>query len=53
LMTQKNKLESKYKIKIDYLDLRNKKNLKPSNKLNNSRLFVAYHLNNVRLIDNL
>ena len=50
---QKIKLKKYYKIKIDYLELRNKKNLKVSKKTNNSRLFIAYYLNNVRLIDNI
>ena len=50
---QKVKLKNNYKIKIDYLELRNKKNLKVSNTTNNSRLFIAYYLNNVRLIDNI
>ena len=50
---QKVKLKNDYKIKIDYLELRNIKNLKISRTINNSRLFIAYYLNNVRLIDNL
>ena len=50
---QKKELKNNYKIKIDYLELRNKKNLKVSKKTNNSRLFIAYYLNNVRLIDNI
>ena len=50
---QKVKLKNNYKIKIDYLELRNKKNLKVSKKTNNSKLFIAYYLNNVRLIDNI
>tara|TARA_B100001093_G_scaffold494795_1_gene538596 strand:+ start:37 stop:852 length:816 start_codon:yes stop_codon:yes gene_type:complete len=50
---QKKELIKKYKIKIDYLELRNKKNLQLSNTIHNSRLFIAYYLNNVRLIDNL
>ena len=53
LNNQKVKLKNNYKIKIDYLELRNKKNLKVSKKTNNSRLFIAYYLNNVRLIDNI
>ena len=40
-------------INIDYLELRNINNLKISNTNKNSRLFIAYYLNNVRLIDNL
>ena len=49
----KKELKNNYKIKIDYLELRNIKNLKLSNTKNNSRLFIAYYLKNVRLIDNL
>ncbi len=50
---QKKELKNTYKIKIDYLELRNIKNLKISSTKKNSRLFIAYYLNNVRLIDNL
>ena len=53
LIKQKKQLEISYKIKIDYLELRNKKNLKYTKKNKNSRLFVAYYLNKVRLIDNI
>ena len=53
LKFEKNKLSNNYKIKIDYLELRNINNLKLSNTKKNSRLFIAYYLNNVRLIDNL
>ena len=53
LNLKKNELKNNYKIKIDYLELRNIKNLKFSNTKNNSRLFIAYYLKNVRLIDNL
>ena len=53
LNIQKKELKNNYKIKIDYLELRNIKNLKISNTNKNSRLFIAYYLNNVRLIDNL
>ena len=53
LISQKKELKNKYKIKIDYLELRNIKNFKTSNIKNNSRLFIAYYLNNVRLIDNV
>ena len=53
LTYSKKKLEMSLKIKIDYLELRNIKNLKVSKTKNNSRLFIAYYLNNVRLIDNL
>ena len=53
LNLKKKELKNNYKIKIDYLELRNIKNLKLSNTKNNSRLFIAYYLKNVRLIDNL
>ncbi len=53
LKSQKKELRNNYKIKIDYLELRNENNLKISSKKKNSRLFIAYYLNNVRLIDNL
>ena len=53
LELQKKELKNNYKIKIDYLELRNINNLKISNTTKNSKLFIAYYLNNVRLIDNL
>jgi len=53
LKKQKKQLETDYRIKIDYLELRKKKDLKLTIKDNNSRLFIAYYLNKVRLIDNL
>ena len=53
LNLKKKELKNNYKIKIDYLELRNIKNLKLSNTKKNSRLFIAYYLKNVRLIDNL
>ncbi len=48
----KKKLEKKYSIKIDYLEFRDEKNLKLNNFKNKYRLFVAYEIDNVRLIDN-
>ena len=53
LNLKKKELKNNYKIKIDYLELRNINNLKISNTKQNSRLFIAYYLNNIRLIDNL
>ena len=53
LNLKKKELKNNFKIKIDYLELRNEKNLKISSTTKNSRLFIAYYLNNVRLIDNL
>jgi len=48
----KNKLEKIYGINIEYLEVRNKKNLQLSNKINNSKIFLGYYLNEIRLIDN-
>ena len=53
LKSKKKDLISNFKIKIDYLELRDEKSLKISRTNKNSRLFIAYYLNNVRLIDNL
>ena len=41
-----------YNISIDYLELRKSSNLKISNNFKSSKLFVAYNINNIRLIDN-
>ncbi len=49
----KKDLEKKFNINIEYLELRNIYNLKLSNVINKSKLFVAYYLDGVRLIDNL
>ena len=46
------KLIKNYKIKLDYLELRNEKDLSIFKKNNKFRLFVAYYINKVRLIDN-
>ena len=48
----KNDFESKFKIKVDYLEFRDEKNLKLNNFKSKYRLFIAYHINNIRLIDN-
>ncbi len=52
LPNYKKELEKKYNIKIDYLEFRDEKNLKLNNFKNKYRLFVAYKIENVRLIDN-
>lgn len=52
ILEKKNKLEKLYDINIEYLEIRNKKNLQLSNKINNSKIFLGYYLNDVRLIDN-
>ncbi len=53
LLLKKKQLEINFNIKIDYLELRREKNLKISKKTKKSRLFIAYQLNHVRLIDNI
>ena len=52
LSNYKKKLEKKFNIKIEYLEFRDEKNLKLDNFKNEFRLFVAYNINRVRLIDN-
>ena len=52
IFNKKKELSKTYNVNIEYLELRNKKNLKISNKIKNSNLFVAYYLNKIRLIDN-
>jgi len=52
ILIKKNELEKLYDINIEYLELRNRKNLQLSNKINNSNIFLAYYLKGVRLIDN-
>ena len=46
------RLQKKFKIKIEYLELRNEKNLLISNTTNKSKIFLSYYINDVRLIDN-
>ena len=53
LLDIKKDLQKCFKIKIDYLELRDINSLKLSNVINKSRLFVSYYLKGVRLIDNL
>ena len=52
LSNKKKELINLYNIRIDYLELRNISNLKNSVKLRNSKLFFAYYINGIRLIDN-
>ena len=53
LVLKKEDLLKKFKIKIEYLELRNLKSLKKTNNVRNSKIFIAYYLNKIRLIDNL
>ena len=52
LSDYKKKLEKKFNVKIEYLEFRDEKNLKLNNFKNKFRLFVAYNINKIRLIDN-
>ena len=52
LSKYKYELENKFKIKIDYLEFRDEKKMKLDNFKYKYRLFIAYHINWVRLIDN-
>tara|TARA_B100000963_G_scaffold76633_1_gene64694 strand:+ start:2010 stop:2822 length:813 start_codon:yes stop_codon:yes gene_type:complete len=45
-------LKKKFDIRIEYLEIRKKNNLKISNNIKNSKIFIAYFINKVRLIDN-
>ena len=47
----KNSIESK-KIKTDYFEIRNKTNLSKNFNKKNFKIFIAYYLNDIRLIDN-
>ena len=52
LCRYKDELERKFKIRIDYLEFRDEKKFKLNNFKSKYRLFVAYYINGVRLIDN-
>jgi len=48
----KKKLIVKFDIKIDYLEVRNEYNLQKLERKKRYRIFIAYFINKVRLIDN-
>jgi len=52
LNNKKKQLQKNFNIKIEYLELRNSTNLKQTNYYKKSKLFFAYFVNKVRLIDN-
>tara|TARA_B100000686_G_scaffold311489_1_gene355221 strand:- start:192 stop:734 length:543 start_codon:yes stop_codon:yes gene_type:complete len=52
LSNEKKYLEKKFSILIEYLEVRNIHNLKTANFKRKFRLFVAYYINGIRLIDN-
>ena len=49
---KKIELSKLFDIKIEYLELRKKRNLKISENFKDSKLFISYYLNKIRLIDN-
>ena len=49
----KKELVKKFNVKIEYLEIRNDEDLKVSNNNKKFRLFIAYYIENIRLIDNL
>ena len=52
LYIKKKKLNKVFNISIEYFDLRNKFTLKNTNQIQNSKIFIGYYLNKIRLIDN-
>jgi pantoate--beta-alanine ligase len=52
LNQSKKKIENMFKIKIEYLENRNVKNLKTSNKYLGSKIFLSYYFKGIRFIDN-
>ena len=52
LMIKKNELSKIFDINIEYLELRSITDLRKTNRIKNSRIFIAYYINKVRLIDN-
>ena len=52
LSKYKDDLEKKFKIRIDYLEFRDEKKLKLNNFNSKFRLFIAYNIDGIRLIDN-
>ena len=46
------KINNLENVKIEYLEIRNKRNLSKNYNLRNFKIFLAYYIDNVRLIDN-
>ena len=49
---KKKQLNKVFDISIEYFDLRNKFTLKNTNQIQNSKVFIGYYFNQIRLIDN-
>tara|TARA_B100000989_G_scaffold284079_1_gene250556 strand:- start:871 stop:1683 length:813 start_codon:yes stop_codon:yes gene_type:complete len=52
LEKKKNELSKLFKVKIQYFELRNAVNFKISNTIRNSKIFIAFFIDKIRLIDN-
>ena len=52
LLKKKKEIHKLFNIKIEYLDLRSNKNLRITKNIKNSKIFFAYYIGKVRLIDN-
>ena len=52
LLKKRKELIKSFSIKFDYIELRDKFSLKVSNRVKNSKLFIAYFIKKIRLIDN-
>ena len=52
IIKKRKELINSFNIKFDYMELRDKFNFKVSNRIKNSKIFVAYFINKIRLIDN-
>ena len=52
LTEEKRNIQEIFNVKIEYLELRNEKNLLLSNKSFQSKIFVSYYFKNIRFIDN-
>ena len=52
LLKEKKQIQKKFNIKIEYMELRNEKNLLFSNKSIRSKIFLSYYIKGIRLIDN-
>ena len=52
LCMSKKEIEDMFKIKIEYLENRNVKDLTISNNYLDSKIYLSYYFNGIRLIDN-
>ena len=52
LHKEKSELSKLFRVKIQFFELRNAYNFKISSKIKNSKIFVAFFIGKVRLIDN-